>query len=454
MPASTSTRHRSKSRWSNPDIAIATLFVAAATVLPLLFWIGTEETFALPKLIGMTVATALGLALAGWMTMRAGRSSALRMRLPDWLVAGFFILLSVSFWLSIDQGQSFLGERFQRQGFVAMIGYLSAYVLARVAVTHQIRLRLLLRGAAIAGTATAAYGLIQWAGFDPIWNEVPGDRVFSTLGQTNALGAYLAMTIPLTMAITPDGTRQRVMRAGATIVQLGALFLSFSRGAYFGLAVGVVIITTMAFHGWEKQRRRMAPVAAVFMLVVIAGVVALSPLQAEVDRAGTRVAESFDTEGNSVRVRLDFWEVALAMSADRPLIGSGPDTYALLFPEYRDEVLTPERAALYLPYRVESPHNVYLAIATGSGIPAAVIYVALVATVLILAARTAWSTSDRRHALLIGGVVAALAAHSVTDLFMTAELAGSWLAWGLLGALTAACLKRPDPAVPASSSRD
>ena len=425
-----------------------------AAVFPLLFWIGTDETFALPKLIGMSAATLAGLGLAGLLIVRSDRRSLDRMTVPDWLAVTFSILVSVSFWRSIDIGQSFLGEPLQRQGYLAMLVYLAAYALARLATTDQLRLELLVRGVAIGGTVVAAYGLAQWVGFDPIWSEVPDHRVFSTLGQANALGAYLAMTVPLTMAITPDGTRQRVMRTGAIIVQLAALFLTFSRGAYLGLAVAAVILTVAAFHGWERRRRRMAPVAAGLVLLVIGGVVALSPLQAEADRAGTRLAASFDTEDGSVRMHLDFWEVAVAMSVDHPLIGSGPDTYALLFPKYRDDVLTPERAALYLPYRVESPHNVYLAIATGSGIPAAVIHVALIATVLILAARTAWSTSDRRHALLIGGVVAALASHTVTDLFMTAELAGSWLAWGLLGSLTAACLKKPYPAVPASSSRD
>lgn len=435
MPAGSSTGHRSPSRWLNPDIAVASLVIATATVLPLLFWIGTEETFALPKLLGMTVTSAVGLAIASRLVTRGSLDSDDRPTVPDWLVAGYFGLLAVSFWQSIDHGQSFLGERFQRQGFLAMAAYVVAYALARLAITDQVRLRLLVRSATVAGTAAAAYGLMQWAGFDPIWSEVPLGRVFSSVGQSNALGAYLAMSIPLTVAITPAGIQQRTVKSIALIAQVAALLLTFSRGAYLGLAAGVVTVGIVAVSGWSRRQRRIAPILAVLILLLVAGLATISPLRAEANRAGTRFKAGFDTEDASVRAHLDFWEVGLAMSADRPFFGSGPDTYALLFPEYRDRVLTPERATMYLPYRVESPHNVYLAISTGSGLPAAVAYLALVGTVLWLAWPKAWQNPDRRLALLIGGVVAALAAHAVTDLFMTGELAGSWLAWALLGAL-------------------
>ena len=451
MPASSSTLQRSKSRWPNPDVAIASSLVAVATVLPLLFWIGTDETFALPKLIAIAVATLLGVAAAGWLLLGSDAGSLPRMRAPDWLVVAFLIWLSVSFWLSIDQRQSFLGEPLQRQGFLAMAGYVAAYFLARIAITDQVRLRLLLRGAAIAGTATAAYGLMQRSGFDPIWSEVPGGRVFSTIGQSNALGAYLAMSIPLTMAITPNGTRQWIIKATVIGIQVAALVLTFSRGAYLGLAAGVLVLGIVAFRGWSRQQRWVAPLVAGVGLLVLAALVPLSPFQAEADRAGTRLIESFNTEDGSVRAHFDFWEVGLAMSADRPLAGSGPDTYALLFPEYRDKTLTPERAAPYLPYRVESPHNVYLAIATGSGIPATIVYVALIITVIWVGVRFAWRNADRGPALMIGGAVAAVTSHTITDSFMTAELAGSWLAWALLGALVGVVAGGEDRTVSSSS---
>lgn len=445
MPAG-STGHRSKSRWPNPGVAVASLVIATATVLPLLFWIGTEEAFALPKLLGMTVSSVAGLAIVGRLVTRGSLDSGRWLTPPDWLVAAFFVLLAASFWQSIDHGQSFLGERFQRQGFLAMTAYVVSYALARFAISDQVRLRLLVRSAAVAGTAAAIYGLMQWAGFDPIWSKIPLDRVFSTIGQSNALGAFLAMSIPLTAAITPDGTQQRVVKAIAIITQVAALLLTFSRGAYLGLTAGVVIVGIVAVSGWSRRQWRIAPIVAVVTLLLVAGFTATSPLRAEVNRAGTRLMAGFDTEDASVRARLDFWKVGLAMSADRPFIGSGPDTYVLLFPEYRDRVLTPERAATYFPYRVESPHNVYLAISTGSGIPAAIVYLALVGTVLWMAGWTAWRNADQRVALLIGGVVAALAAHTITDFFMTGELAGSWLVWALLGALAAVMARGEDRA--------
>lgn len=435
MQAGASTGHRSNPRRPNQNVAVASLTIATATVLPLLFWIGTEETFALPKLIGMTVTGLAGLALLVWRVAREGIGSANRRTLPDLLVGVFLLLVLVSLWQSIDRGQSFLGERFQRQGFLAMAGYIVAYCLARVSISDEKRLRLLCRAATIAGTVTGVYGLMQWAGADPIWSEVPLGRVFSTLGQSNALGAYLAMSILLTLAIPLEGAWKHGMRVAAIVIQVAALLLTFSRGAYLGLTVGVIVAGVFAVHGWSPGQRRIAPVVALLTVGLVGGVLVISPLGADADRARNRLMAGFNTDEGSVRAHLDFWEIGIAMSADRPFIGSGPDTYVLLFPEYRDQVLPPERAVEYVSYRVESPHNVYLALSTGSGTPAAVAYLALVGMVLWIASRAAWRSTNRRFALVVGCVIAAVAAHMVTDFFMTAELAGSWLAWALLGGL-------------------
>jgi hypothetical protein len=42
---------------------------------------------------------------------------------------------------------------------------------------------------AIGASVVAGYALLQRVGLDPVWSELRDGRVFSTIGQPNALGA-------------------------------------------------------------------------------------------------------------------------------------------------------------------------------------------------------------------------------------------------------------------------
>ena len=135
-------------------------------------------------------------------------------------------------------------------------------------------------------------------------------------------------------------------------------------------------------------------------------------------------------------MHLDLWNVAAVITRDHPLVGTGPDTFAVVFPEYRDRVLPPPQAAVFVPFRVESPHNVYLAIASGAGVIALGAYVWLLAALASTVLRSGRGGDPVHRLLLIGGL-AAIAVHAATDLFITADITGSWLFWMLSGGLVA-----------------
>ena len=105
----------------------------------------------------------------------------------------------------------------------------------------------------------------------------------------------------------------------------------------------------------------------------------------------------------------------------------------LAFDNYRDQVLSPERAAHIARYRPESPHNVYLALADGAGLPALAAYLTIVAVVGVGLIRTLRTIQEPRAWLIAAALLAAICGHLVTDLFMTAETTGSVLFWTVLG---------------------
>ena len=103
-----------------------------------------------------------------------------------------------------------------------------------------------------------------------------------------------------------------------------------------------------------------------------------------------------------------------------------------MFPQYRDTVLDESMAGYLSNFRPESAHNVYLSIAAAAGFAALAAYGTLIVGTFVTI--LPHIRSGRRASILFVGLIAAFTGHLITDLFMTVDLAGSWLFWVLMGA--------------------
>jgi hypothetical protein len=109
-------------------------------------------------------------------------------------------------------------------------------------------------------------------------------RLEQPLTYWNAMGEVAAIGLVVCLRLAGDGTRSRVLRLGATAAgaPLGAgLYLSFSRGALFACAAGIV--TLVALAPWREQLRSGA---LAFVAAVLAAV-AVSPFHSVTSFAGS-----------------------------------------------------------------------------------------------------------------------------------------------------------------------
>jgi putative inorganic carbon (HCO3(-)) transporter len=419
------------------DIAAFLFLVAGVVVVPLLFWPWTEDVFVGPKFHALRLFTAGGAVAAGiWLAVER---PTLRFRVSDVAAFAFLLLNVVAYAFSVDRGTSFLGEPLQQGGLVTVFALTGAYAIARVSVRTPRRLSVLFAAAAASATIAAAYGVVQIAGADPVWSSLPKGRVFSTIGQPNWLAAYLVLTIPLTVAMTMTTARRvlRVLGVSATLLQVLVLAATSSRSGYIGLLAVLAVGGVLAVRSGPRVPRSPRRVLVGTVAVVAIGAVLLGGLSrttsavapAELAR---RAASALDIGAFDSRRYVALWEVGLAIAADNPLTGTGQDTYAIIFPEYRDEILDEEYAEHFARFRPESPHNVYLSVAAGAGFPALAAYVILVGSTSVAILPRAGLRG--RESVLLTGLIAALVGHVVTDWFMTADLSGSWLFWALMGA--------------------
>jgi putative inorganic carbon (HCO3(-)) transporter len=407
------------------------VLVVAVVVVPSLFTTRVADVFVLPKLTALWAVFALAFAAIG-LAVIAGRSIGAPLRWEpavDLPAVAFLVLHVAAAWASTDQHQSLFGERYQYQGLLTTVLYAGFFGLTRCLFADPRRLEALLVALVAGATIVSGYAVAQKAGHDPFWDILPDGRVFSTFGQSNALGAYLVLAVApaIRLAIRAAGAA-RALAAAAAVMIVSAIVLTQSRGAL--IALGVLTLVVAWHHNRGRPRLRWAAVAALLCVVVVVLVVA--PLR----RVGDEALDDLSARGAyghvSVDNHLDAWAVAVRIAAENPLLGTGQETFPDVFPRYSREVLPADRVAYFDQYRVESAHNVYLNIAATTGVPALVAYVTLVVGVLVVTMRAARTAEPAaRGALLV--VALAVVGHLVTDAFMSPEITGTWITWMLAG---------------------
>jgi putative inorganic carbon (HCO3(-)) transporter len=428
----------------------AWVLIGACAGVPLVFTTRSSDVFYLPKLLVLWGLLVLSLWLVVF-ELRSRRIGFRAVALVDVPVAAFFVLNVLAVAFSVDWRQSLVGEHLQYQGLLSLTLYLGFFYLARLAIVTVDRLTALFGAITLGAAVVSLYAIAQRLGIDPIWKGyLPSGRVFSTIGQPNALAAYLVLVVPIgvTLAVQLGGLR-RVACCVAVAVSLAALMLTYSRGGYAGLVVALVVLGT----GWllwrrptardtdatgevrPRVRRGVTIAVVVPAAALVLGVALASPLGHEVRQAWQRANSVTQLSGDeSISNHLDQWKVAVRIVEDHPLLGTGPETFPEEFPAYSRLVLPPAHVRYFDQFRVESPHDEVLAVAAGAGIPSAAAYLftlLAVAAVLVRGIRTAPSSRLR---LLLLAILAAMAGHVVTDAFMSAEVTGSWMVWTLLGA--------------------
>jgi putative inorganic carbon (HCO3(-)) transporter len=218
-------------------------------------------------------------------------------------------------------------------------------------------------------------------------------RVGGTIGSHNAAGAYLAVMIPVAMAVLVSSQRG-LLRVGALAgLALGgiAIILTGCKGAWIGLVLAAVILCVSAWRrGWLSPR---VPVA------IGLGGVCLAVLFQSV------LAERIFPENQSAALsRIPLMSLAGRMIANNPVLGVGANNFVV-------------RAEDYWTNRTEDEwlfvvHNEYLLIASESGLLALLMY-ALFLYVTIRYGFRASRGRDRFPASVALGLTAGLVGHTV-----------------------------------------
>jgi O-antigen ligase len=308
-----------------------------------------------------------------------------------------------------------------------------AYVFTRVTIRDDRAVRRVLVALFLAGAAQALWGVVQFGlGIGPPAFAIGGFmRAYGNFGQPNPFAGYLGTILPLALAMSlvPHPGRFRAVAVLALGMTALGILLSFSRGAWLGMAISVGVMLL----AWSERARRLVPPMVVMLLVVIVlGMFgALPPVLANRITSVTDNFGVFDvrtvtltSENFAVVERMAHWQAGWAIFVDHPILGVGPGNYPAVYPNY---YIPPWEAPL------GHAHNYYLNMAAEAGV------IGLVALLVVLIVAMRGLVRRLRSPVTpprIGSDgEAATTMHSLLDAPMSATFARV-LAIGLLGSLT------------------
>jgi putative inorganic carbon (hco3(-)) transporter len=237
-------------------------------------------------------------------------------------------------------------------------------------------------------------------------------RPVSTLGNTNLLSSFLTVLIPFifTRVVAARIMFSRLMLGLYAILALGLMFLTFSRGAWLGLGVGLGawlllilsqhgLLSVLALRTWWAARASAFKIAV--STILLGGLVSILIV-------GLLFIQSFNQPGRTAGLRTNIYSAAVTLFTEKPFVGYGLFTFGRGLS--RMQSMPPE-----VPH--SHAHNAILHIGAELGI---IGLVALFATLVVmgLATRRNWkiSTSRQRGVLAASiGAVLAFAVHHQTD---------------------------------------
>ncbi|MFB3921434.1 MAG: O-antigen ligase family protein [Terriglobia bacterium] len=200
------------------------------------------------------------------------------------------------------------------------------------------RVRSLATLIALAASGVAAIALLQWAGHDPMlfggyhveWGTMRSSmRLYSTFGNPNLVAGYLigAVFAALALAASSPTRRGRFFCAASVLIIFAAILGTRSRGAWLGLAAGLVVARKFWARGAEA-----APTPGIVTLRA-----ALLPAGLLITLAS--LAPNMQALISHLEGRLYLCRAAWPMFTEHPLFGGGWGMFQLRFLELQAQFL-------------------------------------------------------------------------------------------------------------------
>lgn len=311
--------------------------VVLAFLIPFFFLPITSEFYNFNKTFLLTAGSFFLFFVWGVKMVAEGRVRMTRtpLDIPLLIFLGVYLLATM---FSIDPIVSILG--WHPTFFYSLPSIAALIILYFLATTH---LDSTYRQAtyiafAVSASILAAVVIAQYFGHFLLGTDWSAARNWNPAGDINKMAAFLAITIPVTVALALS-LKEAITRYFAyilTALQIIAIALVNILFAYIALAVAALAVLLFL------PRLRLGSEEKSALGILIAVLVAVT-LLVNVPALGDGFLKPL-ISGDNKSINLDkpiklpqsvAWETSAAALAKRPIFGSGPSTYAMAYPQFK-----------------------------------------------------------------------------------------------------------------------
>lgn len=293
----------------------------------------------------------------------------------DYLAAAYLIIAFLSTCFSVDIARSMTGREFRYDGFATLASYVFIFIIASKFYTFK---KSHVKFYIISVLIVSILAIMQNFGIDVLRTQFIrrfwGNADISTIGNRDFLGSYITLAMPIVVFLYMYTKKIYYLIASSVIYF--AMLVSNTRSAY----VAFVFYFSYLVYFMIRYKSRLKN-AAVITLLFIAITFGYNfsthgEFFSRVFSIGKDINTVFtdpqndDSAGSS---RMLIWNRAVKLLDDRPILGSGPDTFDIVFEKRFGNIY---RA------KIDKAHNEYLQTAVTMGIPETILYIAFLSLII------------------------------------------------------------------------
>jgi O-antigen ligase len=399
-------------------------------VIPLAMDAGmTTRIFAIPKLTLMYMIVGIG--LLAWLadsTVMPTLPRRIYFAVGAWLA---WLVLTTVF--AQSPARSWFGSYDWQLGLLTQFGLMGVAWLTFISVRDGHAARVVQWSLILASIPVILYGAIQFFQLDPFkWRDCFTGRVFSTFGNQNYFGGYLAIAILLTLSAWLD-SKKMLARIGLSLLlaaQVWGLWVTSCRSASVAVAVTAPLLILWRWRFNLRQARIM------LLGIVIASMIGTFVATTQ----GEKIVESLARWGDEIRPLT--WASAAGAVAARPWIGWGLSSYDLAILDHATPsfIARMNENVACRGVVIDRAHNLWWELLVEVGAPGLVLWLLMMALLVDVMLRAAAGDVENRNLIFAG--VSALLGYSIHQLFNPSDLGSLIIFWCVLGWALALSLPR------------
>lgn len=467
---------------------VTVLYISTFTILSIwsikgliMCWLVRTETYPGSSLPGYS---SKGPSTVGWGNTPFHPAQPLNLPIISTLiVSGLATVFSIYPYISI------IGIYTKYEGFVSIITYIILFYVV-VNFIEKRRLNLLLNVIIMTAGMASIYGVFQHFGLDHYhWSVNFNDRVFSTFGNPIFFSAFLIMTIPLVFIkiFSNPGFRSP---SYFYIVILALITVTFyytkTRSCFLGL-----IVSNLFFFSLIGKKVLLAnKTKTIATLTILIGISVFYNLDSKTsvigrffrdirpdisaakpetitnmredapptEQASTSHFDHIEEEFGPLQklkgttfIRIFTYKVALKIIYDYPVLGIGPDTLAMIYPQYVAKIFDRADKERFYDYQ-DRVHNDFLEITVTRGFLGLGVYVWFI----FVYSRMVWRGCKKTvgpDKILIIGLCSSCLAYFIQNQFAFGHIPIITLFWFLIGMSVIASPFRPSQSRGAEEGR-